>query len=156
MHQAECEDPLDRERVTALERVSESRSILALISSGLSALLLLGEYLGAVNFPSFGFNAKATLHMQNGNTKFQPTKPTQNRKTILQIRILARRQHSQMRIPCNSAGASWAFFEVCCTYRASLYTIITRAHINIIQGTGDALKSMISFILCYQKKHMLC
>ena len=63
-------------RVTALERVCESRSILALISSGISALLLLGEYLGAVNFSSFGFNAKAALHMQNGNRKLQ-TKPTQ-------------------------------------------------------------------------------
>jgi len=66
----------ERERVTSLERVCESRSILALISSGISALLLLGEYLGAVNFSSFGFNAKAALHMQNGNRKLQ-TKPTQ-------------------------------------------------------------------------------
>jgi len=94
-----------------LERVCESRSILALISSGLSALLLLGEYLGAVNFSSFGFNAKAALHRQNGNTKPQQTKPTQ---TILQMRILTRWQHSQTRIPCNSAEASWAFLEVCC------------------------------------------
>ena len=65
-----------RERERVSERDSESRSILALISSGLSALLLLWEYLGAVNFPSFGFNARATLHMQNGNRKLQ-TKPTQ-------------------------------------------------------------------------------
>jgi hypothetical protein len=58
-----------------LERVCESLLILALISSGLSTLLLLGLYLGAVNFSSFGFNAKATLHIiQNISTKFYQAK----------------------------------------------------------------------------------
>ena len=104
---------MKKTRDAALESLSKSRSSLALISLGLSAILLLGEFLGAVNFPSFGFTAKAALHMQNGNTKYQQTKPTQNRNTIPQMRILTRRQHSRMRIPCNGAGASWTFVEVC-------------------------------------------
>lgn len=150
----ESHDPSIQEAwvVTVLARVCDSRLILALISSGLSEFVLLGEYVRAVNRSSFGFNAWAALQSHENEMDSQVYRSHRTYSvSATHPHSLTHWRHSHMRIPCSTA---WPWLEGCCTHKHQIIMAYSLEHACLAKEILQAQQTYAS--MCWRQQTPTC